>query len=183
MVRHVTSVNTTAQWTEDTLLASVMNHAVITDPATRQPGLDLCHTLSLQSLLDWSKFMSLQICTDRALPTRLSGNIWNSTPWTTQLTCAHSQNLKTDCNHCTLLKRLHSTDQKPQRLQQLQFNEMNQPTTTELHRHQYGTLHSLTAVYTQVTKPVTLTHTFTYITYDKAALFGSRSQSYIANNI
>ena len=46
----VTSVDTATQWKEDWSSASFVNHAIVTDPTIRQPGLDLPrHTWSLMN--------------------------------------------------------------------------------------------------------------------------------------
>jgi len=46
----MTSVDTITQWTEDWSSASVVNHAIVTDPTIRQPGFHLPrHTWSLMN--------------------------------------------------------------------------------------------------------------------------------------
>ena len=46
----MTSVDTIAQWREDWSSASVINHAIVTDPTIRQPGFHLPrHTWSLMN--------------------------------------------------------------------------------------------------------------------------------------
>jgi len=43
-------IDTITQWREDTSSASVVNHAIVTDPTTRQPGFNLRrHILSLMN--------------------------------------------------------------------------------------------------------------------------------------
>jgi len=50
MVRYMTSVVTVTQWREDWSSASVVNHTIVTDHTTRQPGFDLPrHTWSLMN--------------------------------------------------------------------------------------------------------------------------------------
>jgi len=43
-------IDTITQWREDRSSASVVNHAIVTDPTTRQPGFNLRrHILSLMN--------------------------------------------------------------------------------------------------------------------------------------
>ena len=76
------SVNTSTQWRENWSSASVVNHIIITDPTTRQPGFSLpCYTWSLMNRLGVDLYWTRESYARWAMHVGFTWRIWLSDPW------------------------------------------------------------------------------------------------------
>jgi len=76
------SVNTITQWRENWSSASVVNHIIITDPTTRQPGFSLpCYTWSLMNRLGVDLYWTSESYARWAMHVGSTWRIWLRDPW------------------------------------------------------------------------------------------------------